>query len=73
MKALQAENIECGCHYPAALTEQPALQYLKSKPCRVSEDLAKRILSLPMHPHLTEEELKLIVEGVEKVTSRYHK
>jgi len=26
-----------------------------------------------MHPHLTEEELKLIIEGVEKVTSHYHK
>jgi len=26
-----------------------------------------------MHPHLTEEEPKLIVEGVEKLTSHYHK
>jgi len=26
-----------------------------------------------MHPHLTEDELKLIVEGVEKVTSHYYK
>ena len=72
-RALQAENIECGCHYPAALTKQPALQYLKSKPCRVSEDLAKRILSLPMHPHLTDKEVAWVIEAVEKVTSHYHK
>jgi dTDP-4-amino-4,6-dideoxygalactose transaminase len=74
VRALQAENIECGIHYPTPLTKQPAIEaMMKPEPCSVSEEVSRNILSLPMHPHLTEDELKLIVEGVEKVTSHYHK
>ena len=71
MKALTAENIDCGIHYPAALTEQPVVrEVLKPKPCPISEDLSKRIMSLPMHPYLNETDLEKVVEGVEKVV--YH-
>ncbi len=74
MKALSAENIDCGVHYPAALTEQPVVkEMLKPKPCPVSEDLAKRIMSLPMHPYLSEDDLNAVVAGVEKVANHYHK
>jgi dTDP-4-amino-4,6-dideoxygalactose transaminase len=74
LKALSAENIDCGVHYPAALTEQPIVkEMLKPKPCPVSEDLAKRIVSLPMHPYLSDEELNVIIAGVEKVVEHYHK
>jgi perosamine synthetase len=73
MKALSAENIDCGVHYPSALTEQPVVkEALKPKPCPVSEDLARRILSLPMHPYLSDEDLKMVVAGVEKVANNYH-
>ncbi len=74
MKALSAENIDCGVHYPAALTEQPVVkEMLKPKSCPVSEDLAKRIVSLPMHPYLSEDDLNSVVAGVEKVANHYHK
>jgi len=74
MKALTAENIDCGVHYPASLTEQPIVkQTLKPKPCPVSEDLSRRIMSLPMHPYLSEGELGKVVEGVEKVANHYIK
>ena len=74
VKALQAENIDCGVHYPTALTQQPVIKELyPPQSCPVSEDLATRILSLPMHPFLTEKELTYIVEGVEKVAIHYHK
>jgi len=70
---LQAENIECGVHYPTALTQQPIVkEMLNPPPCLVSEDLSRRVLSLLMHPYLTDEDLKLIVEAVEKVTTHYH-
>jgi perosamine synthetase len=72
MKALQAENIDCGVHYPAPLTEQPVVkQLLKPKPCPVSEDLSRRIMSLPMHPYLSEIELKRVIDGVKKVATNY--
>ncbi len=74
MKALTAENIDCGVHYPASLTEQPIVkQVLKPKPCPVSEDLSRWIMSLPMHPYLSEGELGKVVEGVEKVANHYIK
>ena len=73
IKALQAENIECGVHYPTALTQQPVVkETLNSPPCPVSEDLSTRVLSLPMHPFLTEEELDYVAEAVEKVATHYH-
>ncbi len=74
IKALTAENIDCGVHYPAPLTEQPIVkQLLKPKPCPVSEDLSTRIMSLPMHPYLSDTDLKKVVEGVGKVASYYSK
>ncbi len=70
--ALQAENIECGVHYPTPLTKQPViLNLMEPEKCPVSEDLSKRILSLPMHPYLTDSDIGYIVEGVEKVVRHY--
>jgi perosamine synthetase len=72
--ALQAENIECGVHYPTPLTKQPAiLNLLGPEKCPVSEDLSNRILSLPMHPYLTEDDIETVISAVEKVTTHYHK
>lgn len=74
MDALKAENIDCGVHYPTALTQQPVVKGLyPPQYCPVSEDLSTRILSLPMHPFLTELELKYVVAGVEKVVNHYQK
>jgi perosamine synthetase len=74
MEALVAENIDCAVHYPVPLTEQPAVKELLDPPaCPVSEEVSKRIFSLPMHPALSDEDLKLIVAGVEKVAGHYMK
>ena len=74
LRALAAENIDCAVHYPKPLTGQPIVkEKLDPAPCPVSEDVSMRILSLPMHPALTDEDLKLIVAGVEKVAGHYLK
>ncbi len=73
MEALEAENISCAVHYPILLTKQPAITSLmKPQETPVSEAISERIFSLPMHPELTEEDLKNIVKGVEKVASHHH-
>lgn len=55
---------------PTALTRQPIVEeLLNPPPCPVSEDPSSSVLSLPMHPFLTEEELGYIVEAVEKVAA----
>jgi dTDP-4-amino-4,6-dideoxygalactose transaminase len=72
LDALKAENIDCAVHYPIPLTKQPAiLDLLKPEECPISEDISKRIFSLPMHPELSDEDLRNILGGVEKVASHY--
>lgn len=72
--ALKAENIGCAVHYPIPLTKQPAITNLmKPGACPVSEETSKRVFSLPMHPYLSDKNLKEIQEGVEKVATYFHR
>jgi len=74
LEALRAENIDCAVHYPIPLNRQPAItDLLEPEDCPVSEDVAKRIFSLPMHPELTDKDLENVLAGVEKVISHYLK
>lgn len=74
LDALRAENIDCAVHYPIPLNRQPAItDLLEPEDCPVSEDVAKRIFSLPMHPELTDKDLENVLAGVEKVVSHYLK
>ena len=74
LNAFRAENVDCAIHYPAPLTKQPAITSLmKPQECPVSEEMAERIFSLPMHPWLTDEDLKNILAGVMKVAGHFHK
>ena len=58
-QALLAEGIDCGIHYPVPLPLQPALRSLNYAVGDFprSERWADSILSLPMHPHMTEEQV----------------
>ena len=72
LDALRAENIDCAVHYPIPLNRQPAIRdLLEPEECPVSEDVSKRIFSLPMHPELTDEDLENVLAGVEKVVSHF--
>ena len=73
MEALQRENIDCAVHYPIPLTRQPVIrEKLNPDPTPVAEETAKKILSLPMHSALTDQDLENIVAGVEKTVARCH-
>ncbi len=64
--ALLQNEIECGIHYPLPLHLQPALGYLgyRSGDFPISESVGDSVLSLPMHPHLTHDEISRTVEVV---------
>ena len=55
---LQKEGIPTAVHYPFGLHEQPVLKtmYPSDQTFPHTERAAKRVLSLPMHPYLTEAE-----------------
>ena len=63
-KRLEADGIETGIHYPIPLHEQPAYAHLGHKPedFPASHALGPRILSLPMFPEMTEEQVDRVVE-----------
>lgn len=74
VEAVQAENVECSVHYPIPLTRQPVFKrFSKTQKCPVSEDIAERVFSIPVHPQLNEEELRKIIEAVNKVANNYLK
>ena len=74
LEALKAENIDCAVHYPIPLTKQPVITNLmEPEECPISEDISKRVFSLPMHPELSDEDLEKILAGVEKVAAYFHK
>jgi UDP-2-acetamido-2-deoxy-ribo-hexuluronate aminotransferase len=66
--ALAAEGIPTAVHYPVPLHLQPAFGHLGqgagSYP--VSEEAARRIISLPMHPFLTVGEIDSVAAAVRR-------
>lgn len=67
--SLTRAGIECGIHYPVALHLTPAYRDLGYGPGAfpVAERLAGRILSLPMHPYLTESQVEQVVDTLRSV------
>ena len=72
---LQAElnerGIAAGVHYPVPLHRQPAYQHLgiPEGALPVTEQVASRILSLPMYPELTEDQIAAVGKAVSAVTA----
>lgn len=63
---LLERSIQCLIHYPIPAHLQKAYSYLGYKPGTLpaTERAAKRILSLPMFPQLTDEQVDLVIEGI---------
>jgi dTDP-4-amino-4,6-dideoxygalactose transaminase len=56
-------------HYPIPLHLQKVYENLgyKRRDFPVSEKLAQQVISLPMHPHLTEPQINFIAEALKKI------
>ncbi len=69
---LDKKGIRCGIHYPVPLHFQEAYKDLgyKQGDFPIAEKLSKEILSLPMYPELTEEEIIYVVESAKKFYAR---
>jgi len=65
---LQAHGIGCAIHYTLPIYQQPLYQSLGYSPelaaCPVAEEVAQSVLSLPVHPALTHDDLVYIVQTV---------
>ena len=64
MEYLQAKGVGSAVHYPKAVYQQPFYKDLgyTDVSCPVAEDVSRRVMSLPVHPALSAEELQYISE-----------
>jgi len=62
---LMAANIGYGMHYPIALHDQPAFADARiGGPLKVCEKSAARLLSLPMFPEMSDDQIDAVVSAV---------
>ena len=60
---LRENGIETGIHYPIPLHKQPAIsKYFRKVHLPNTEKLANEIISIPIHPHLSESNIQFILE-----------
>lgn len=66
--ALKASDIPTAIYYPIPMHRQTAFDYLNVEEnlCPVSDALADKVLSLPVHPYLTTADQDLICETLKK-------
>lgn len=66
-ETLKAAGIPTAVHYPIPLNRQPAVEDLDAN-LPVGDKLSQEVMSLPMHPYLTEEQIGRVVSAL--VTSQ---
>lgn len=60
---LQQAGIPTAVHYPIPLNKQPAVADA-SVSLPIGDEIAQEVISLPMHPYMTEEELQRVVQAI---------
>jgi UDP-2-acetamido-2-deoxy-ribo-hexuluronate aminotransferase len=72
--ALKSDGVPTAVHYPIPLNLQPAFAELRQGPGSFAnaEDAARRVVSLPMHPYLSESEQYMICESVRAAAASSH-
>ena len=65
---LASSGVETLIHYPVAIPRQPALAGEHPAACPIAERVCDEILSLPLHPALTDEDVDAVAAAVRKGT-----
>jgi UDP-2-acetamido-2-deoxy-ribo-hexuluronate aminotransferase len=64
-KRLADAGVPTAVHYPVPLNEQPAYKHLCCPDCMpVAREMAKRVMSLPMHPYMDDAQIKQVANSV---------
>jgi len=63
---LKEQGIPTAVHYPMSLHLQECFEYLglKQGDFAISEQVAKEVMSLPMNPFLTDEEIAFVTNAI---------
>ena len=57
---LKAAGIPSMVYYPRTMSQQTAFAHLGQQPCPVAKRLTETVLSLPMHPYMTDDEVETV-------------
>lgn len=69
MERLKEKGIGTAVHYPIPIHRQPVYSSIaKGITCPVSDDLSKQVMSLPVHPLVTNDQLEYICSAINEVT-----
>ena len=73
LKYLADEDIYCGIHYPVPIHLQTAYsnKRIKNNSLKVSERVARELLSLPMFPELCDEQQKKVKDKIKEFLSTF--
>ena len=71
LQALTEQGVGCGIHYPVPVHLQKAYEFLGHQPgdFPVSEKIASELISLPMFPELTEEQVAYVAGALKDALS----
>lgn len=71
MRAMEAEGVGCGIHYPVPVHLQKAYAHLgyQTSAFEISERTSAEFLSLPMFPELTDEQIDFVAQSLQKATT----
>jgi dTDP-4-amino-4,6-dideoxygalactose transaminase len=66
IEALKERKIHGGIHYPVPLNQQQPYLNIKTIPAGapVTAELSKKILSLPLYPEISENQILRVVEAI---------
>lgn len=64
-KKLSEQGIPTAVHYPIPLNKQPAVSDSEAR-LPIGDEVADEVMSLPMHPYLTEQEQQRVVQALIK-------
>lgn len=62
--ALKTKGIPSMVYYPIPMHQQKVFSALNARECPVSEELCGSVLSLPMHPHLNEQQIAEVCDTI---------
>lgn len=64
MTHLDSQGVETLVHYPLALSDQQGFKTYAPMPCRVASAATAELLSLPLHPDLTDSQVGRVIDAV---------
>lgn len=67
---LRTQGIGTGIHYPVPCHEQTAYARYAHEPLPVASGVARQLLSLPLHPHLSLDDVEAVCAALASVTVR---